>query len=107
LGRGYENWTQSTYNLLFDNLSLFHTYAFCDFEYLQLTGGFFASAIKRAYNKKDFDSLFPGHGGLMDRMDCQLIMMTFTFVHYKFFIRGYDRGARVEVKITLLYFYLF
>jgi phosphatidate cytidylyltransferase len=25
-------------------------------------GGFFASAIKRAYNKKDFDSFIPGHG---------------------------------------------
>ena len=50
-------------------------------------GGFFASAIKRAYHKKDFDSLFPGHGGLMDRMDCQLIMLTFTYVHYNTFIR--------------------
>lgn len=41
-------------------------------------GGFFASAIKRAYRLKDFDSLVPGHGGMMDRMDCHLIMMGFT-----------------------------
>jgi phosphatidate cytidylyltransferase len=49
-------------------------------------GGFFASAIKRAYNRKDFDNLFPGHGGLMDRMDCQLLMMGFTSFHFIFYI---------------------
>lgn len=32
-------------------------------------GGFLASAIKRAYGIKDFDSIIPGHGGVMDRMD--------------------------------------
>ena len=51
-------------------------------------GGFFASAIKRAYEIKDFDSIFPGHGGMMDRMDCQLLMMTFTSFHYKYFINS-------------------
>jgi phosphatidate cytidylyltransferase len=30
-------------------------------------GGFLASAIKRAYRIKDFDSIIPGHGGVMDR----------------------------------------
>jgi phosphatidate cytidylyltransferase len=49
-------------------------------------GGFFASAIKRAYEKKDFDSFIAGHGGLMDRMDCQLLMLAFTAFHYKHFI---------------------
>lgn len=52
-------------------------------------GGFFASAIKRAYDLKDFDTMFPGHGGLMDRMDCQLIMMAFTSFHYRYFIDPY------------------
>jgi phosphatidate cytidylyltransferase len=32
-------------------------------------GGFLASGIKRAYGVKDFDSIIPGHGGVMDRMD--------------------------------------
>ena len=50
-------------------------------------GGFFASAIKRAYGKKDFNSLIPGHGGLMDRFDCQFIMLYFTSMYYKTFIR--------------------
>lgn len=49
-------------------------------------GGFFASAIKRAYRKKDFDSFMPGHGGAMDRMDCQLLMITFNSFYYGFFI---------------------
>uniref|UniRef100_A0A7S2TMK8 phosphatidate cytidylyltransferase n=1 Tax=Lotharella oceanica TaxID=641309 RepID=A0A7S2TMK8_9EUKA len=49
-------------------------------------GGFFASAIKRAYDIKDFDALIPGHGGIMDRMDCQFIMAMCTGVHYTTFI---------------------
>lgn len=49
-------------------------------------GGFFASAIKRAYKKKDFDSFMPGHGGMMDRMDCQLMMITFNSFYYNHFI---------------------
>eukprot|EP00928_Gymnodinium_smaydae_P013319 TRINITY_DN14869_c0_g3_i2.p1 TRINITY_DN14869_c0_g3~~TRINITY_DN14869_c0_g3_i2.p1 ORF type:complete len:439 (-),score=96.37 TRINITY_DN14869_c0_g3_i2:58-1374(-) len=50
-------------------------------------GGFLASAIKRAYGIKDFDSLIPGHGGFMDRMDCQFLMLLCTYVHYNTFIR--------------------
>ena len=49
-------------------------------------GGFFASAIKRAYDLKDFESMLPGHGGMMDRMDCHLFMMAFTSFHYKYVI---------------------
>jgi phosphatidate cytidylyltransferase len=50
-------------------------------------GGFFASAIKRAYRIKDFDNIFPGHGGFTDRTDCQYIMGVFTYVYYTMFIR--------------------
>ncbi len=35
-------------------------------------GGFWASAIKRTYGIKDFDSIIPGHGGVADRVDCQV-----------------------------------
>ena len=45
-------------------------------------GGYLASAIKRAYGIKDFDSIIPGHGGVMDRMDCQFLMALCTWVHY-------------------------
>ncbi|KAK8807342.1 hypothetical protein WA158_004101 [Blastocystis sp. Blastoise] len=50
-------------------------------------GGLFASAIKRAYGKKDFNNIIPGHGGLMDRLDCQLIMIMFTGVYYNTFVK--------------------
>ena len=50
-------------------------------------GGFFASAIKRAYGKKDFASKIPGHGGLMDRFDCMFIMLYFTSIYFNTFIR--------------------
>ena len=50
-------------------------------------GGFLASAIKRAYGIKDFDSIIPGHGGFMDRMDCQFIMALCTWVHYNTFVK--------------------
>ncbi|CAE8636957.1 unnamed protein product [Polarella glacialis] len=48
-------------------------------------GGFLSSAIKRAYGIKDFNNLIPGHGGLMDRMDCQFVMFLCTFVHLRTF----------------------
>jgi phosphatidate cytidylyltransferase len=44
-------------------------------------GGFFASGLKRAFKMKDFGTSIPGHGGFTDRMDCQLIMATFTYVY--------------------------
>jgi len=50
-------------------------------------GGFFASAIKRAYKVKDFDNIFPGHGGFTDRTDCQYIMGLFIYVYYHMFIK--------------------
>lgn len=50
-------------------------------------GGFLASAIKRAYGVKDFDSIIPGHGGFMDRFDCQLLMALCTWVHYNTFVK--------------------
>eukprot|EP01114_Cavostelium_apophysatum_P008607 TRINITY_DN2120_c0_g1_i1.p1 TRINITY_DN2120_c0_g1~~TRINITY_DN2120_c0_g1_i1.p1 ORF type:complete len:415 (-),score=82.94 TRINITY_DN2120_c0_g1_i1:8-1252(-) len=51
-------------------------------------GGFFASAMKRAYGVKDFSALFPGHGGMTDRMDCQFIMGLFVYVYYTAFVRS-------------------
>ena len=49
-------------------------------------GGFFASGIKRAYKLDDFASLIPGHGGVYDRVDCQLIMGLATQIYYSTFI---------------------
>lgn len=46
-------------------------------------GGLFASGFKRAIKIKDFANTIPGHGGLTDRMDCQILMVIEKF--YKFF----------------------
>ncbi|KAG1057340.1 hypothetical protein G6F43_000826 [Rhizopus delemar] len=53
-------------------------------------GGFFASAVKRAFKIKDFGHSIPGHGGLTDRMDCQFLMGLFAFMYYHSFIKMYN-----------------
>jgi len=49
-------------------------------------GGFFASGFKRAFGIKDFGESIPGHGGVTDRMDCQIMMGLFVFVYYQTFV---------------------
>lgn len=49
-------------------------------------GGFFASGLKRAFGIKDFGESIPGHGGVTDRMDCQILMGLFAFVYYNTFV---------------------
>lgn len=44
-------------------------------------GGFLASAVKRAHGAKDFGTLIPGHGGVVDRMDCQIVTAPFVFLY--------------------------
>ncbi|KAF7732732.1 hypothetical protein EC973_000003 [Apophysomyces ossiformis] len=53
-------------------------------------GGFFASAVKRAFKIKDFGQSIPGHGGLTDRMDCQFLMGLFAYMYYQSFIKMYN-----------------
>jgi len=64
-------------------------------------GGFFASGIKRAYNLDDFASIIPGHGGVYDRVDCQLIMGLATQTYYRTFIRGSLLSAKIVVQLAL------
>ena len=66
-------------------------------------GGFFASAIKRAYNKKDFDSFMPGHGGMMDRMDCQLVMNTFNAFYYSRYVDSRNRSLAHTFHVPLYF----
>lgn len=44
-------------------------------------GGLFASGFKRAVKIKDFANLIPGHGGLTDRMDCQILMVLYSSIN--------------------------
>ena len=44
------------------------------------------SAIKRNYGFKDASSLLPGHGGLLDRMDCLIFIAPFVYYYRKFLI---------------------
>lgn len=53
-------------------------------------GGFCASGFKRAVNIKDFSDSFPGHGGFVDRFDCQFLMMTFANVYIMTFVKYPD-----------------
>ena len=50
-------------------------------------GDIIISYFKRLSKIKDTGKIIPGHGGLMDRFDCQMIMALFTWVHYNTFIK--------------------
>lgn len=88
-------------------------------------GGFFASGIKRAYKVRralppppvlsdvppgaqldDFASLIPGHGGVFDRVDCQLITGLAMGIYYSTFIVGprYDTCKSMPARMPVLTF---
>jgi phosphatidate cytidylyltransferase len=65
-------------------------------------GGFFASAVKRAFKIKDFGHSIPGHGGLTDRMDCQFLMGLFAFMYYHSFIKVQNTCIIVSRLLTII-----
>ncbi|XP_069636827.1 phosphatidate cytidylyltransferase 1 [Haliaeetus albicilla] len=64
-------------------------------------GGFFASGFKRAFKIKDFADTIPGHGGIMDRFDCQYLMATFVHVYITSFIRGPNPSKLLKQLLIL------
>lgn len=49
-------------------------------------GDIFASIIKRKARTKDYSSIFPGHGGFMDRLDGLSFNVLFTLLFFVLFI---------------------
>jgi len=64
-------------------------------------GGFFASGFKRAFRIKDFATTIPGHGGFVDRFDCQIIMALFTNVYISTFARIASPNRLLQQVLTL------
>ncbi len=46
-------------------------------------GDLFASTFKRWAEIKDFGSIFPGHGGILDRLDSALFAVPFVYIAFR------------------------
>ena len=47
--------------------------------FMGMMGDLSASVLKRNFEVKDFGKIFPGHGGVMDRMDSSLFTLPVTY----------------------------
>ncbi len=47
--------------------------------FMSMMGDLSASVLKRNFGVKDFGKIFPGHGGVMDRMDSSLFTLPITY----------------------------
>ena len=55
---------------------------------LGILGDLFASAVKRQVGIKDYGTIFPGHGGILDRFDSVMFIAPFVAiaVRYSFYL---------------------
>ena len=52
---------------------------------LGILGDLFASAVKRQAGIKDYGTIFPGHGGIMDRFDSVMFIAPFVSIVVRYF----------------------
>ncbi len=75
-------------HLFFNHLSLIHAVILGAVGgILGQLGDLFESAFKRAAGVKDSGFILPGHGGIMDRLDCLCFMAPFVYYYQLFFIK--------------------
>lgn len=55
----------------------------------------------RTLQVKDFGDSIPGHGGLTDRMDCQLVMALFTYTYYYSFVAASSATVGAVLNMIL------
>ena len=52
---------------------------------LGILGDLFASAVKRQVGLKDYGTIFPGHGGILDRFDSVMFIAPFVAIVVRYF----------------------
>ena len=53
---------------------------------LGILGDLFASAVKRQAGIKDYGTIFPGHGGILDRFDSVMFIAPFVSIVVRYFL---------------------
>ena len=57
---------------------------------LGILGDLFASAVKRQCGIKDYGSIFPGHGGILDRFDSVMVIAPFVTLVVRWVFYAYQ-----------------
>ncbi|MEG1849789.1 MAG: phosphatidate cytidylyltransferase, partial [Oscillospiraceae bacterium] len=47
---------------------------------ISIIGDLSASVLKRQFGIKDFGTIMPGHGGVLDRFDSVLLVIPFVYI---------------------------
>ena len=55
------------------------------FQMLGILGDLFASAVKRQVGIKDYGTIFPGHGGILDRFDSVMFIAPLVSIVVRYF----------------------